>query len=145
MLSGVLIAATWHVPTQVPTIQEAIDAAVSGDTVLVDRGHYHQQLDYRGKALVVRGIGGAFTTALDGTGLPGSVVSFRNGEGRDSMLEGFEVRGGRAERGGGLYIAGASPTIRACLLSDNDEDVSGDGLVNATDLLLVLAAWGLCP
>jgi hypothetical protein len=33
-----------------------------------------------------------------------------------------------------------SPCLQGC-----HEDVSGDGRINTTDLLLVLAAWGMCP
>ena len=42
-----------HVPTDQPTIQAAINAAVNGDTVQVSPGIYHENINFMGKAITV--------------------------------------------------------------------------------------------
>ena len=52
------VAQTIHdVPTTYATIQEAIDAAVDGDLILVASGTYSQDLVIDSKAIEIRGVG----------------------------------------------------------------------------------------
>ena len=44
----------WNVPGNFMTIQEAIDAAKDGDSVVVDPGTYTENIDFLGKAITVR-------------------------------------------------------------------------------------------
>src|SRR5215813_10443901 len=105
-------AATIRVPANMPTIQAAIDAAASGDTVLVSPGTYVEQIDFRGKAITVASESGPATTTINANGA-GSVVTFRSGESRSSLLTGFTVTGGSNLYGGaGVLVSGSSPTIR---------------------------------
>jgi len=108
------------------SIQAAIAAAGDGDVVHVAPGTYVEDLDFLGKAIIVRGAG-ADTTVVQGTGT-GPVVTFASGEGPASVLDGVTVTGGRAFRGGGVYVAGASPTILRSTIADNRADVQGSGL-----------------
>jgi hypothetical protein len=115
-------AATLYVPDDYPTIQQAIDAATSGDIVLVSPGTYDERIDFSGKAITVRGSGGAEATTINAP-LPGSgsVVTFANGEGLDSRLEGFTLTGGWTEYpgGGGICCDHTSPTILNNIISNN--------------------------
>lgn len=56
------------------TIGNAIQAAVSGDTILVAPGTYRENLDYRGKNLVITSTDGPEVTVIDGGGRNASVV-----------------------------------------------------------------------
>jgi len=69
-----------HVPGDYPTIQAAIDAAVAGDTVLVDPGTYVETINFRGKAITVKSAYGPKVTFIDGN-RRGSVVTFDSREG----------------------------------------------------------------
>ena len=51
----------------------------------------------------------------------GRVVAFQNGEGSNSVLEGFRITGGTDARGdgSGILVAGTSPTINDCNITGN--------------------------
>jgi hypothetical protein len=49
--------ATLEVPSEYDTIQEAVDAAVNGDTVLIATGTYHENVVVTGKAISIKGDG----------------------------------------------------------------------------------------
>jgi serine protease len=107
-------AATIHVPADQPTIQQAINAATNGDTVLVSPGTYLEHIDYHGKAITIRSTGGPVQTIIDGTNT-GLVVEFQSQEGAQSILTGFTIRRG------GLDMFGASPTITQNIFRDNTD------------------------
>lgn len=113
------------------SIQAAINSAQDGDTVHVAQGTYYQSIDFLGKAITVTGANRA-TTVLDASSLPNrSVVSFQSDEGRDSVLEGFTIRGGTGSPysgkmvGGGVYIDGSGPTVLNCIIEDNHTGIGG--------------------
>ncbi|MHC4946249.1 MAG: hypothetical protein ACYTG7_24820, partial [Planctomycetota bacterium] len=81
-------AATIHVPGVYPKIQEAINAAANGDTVLVAAGTYYERINFKGKAILVKSSDGPEVTVIYGNDID-TVVKFINGEGLDSILEGF--------------------------------------------------------
>jgi len=85
-----LIADTINVPGDYARIQEAIDAALGGDTVLVAPGTYEERIDFKGKSVTVQSEHGPEVTVIDAEYL-GTAVSFQNGEGPDSILDGFSI------------------------------------------------------
>jgi hypothetical protein len=98
-----------------PTIQAGIDSAAAGDTVLAQAGTYSETIDFKGKAITVRGASGPGNTILDGTGTAMAVVTFQSGEGRESLVEGFTIRSGVH----GVFINLAEPTIIGNIISGN--------------------------
>lgn len=90
---------TIHVPADYSTIQEAIYAASSGDTILVAPGTYLENINFTGKDLVVQSEEGPETTVIDG-GQSGSVVTFEYGEGAEARLTGFTLTNGLGQDGG---------------------------------------------
>jgi hypothetical protein len=79
LICGSAVASTIKVPADQPTIQDGINAAVNGDTVLVAPGTYNENINFNGKAIVVRSSGGPKVTINDGGSL-GAVVTFSTGE-----------------------------------------------------------------
>jgi len=112
-------AAIVHVPADAPSIQQAINVAVDGDTVVVSPGVYPELINFSGKAITVTSEAGPASTTIDGRGL-GSVVTFTSGETRNSVFSGFTVRLGFSTLfGGGIFIRNSSPTIRGNRITSN--------------------------
>ena len=101
------------------TIQSGIDAAGTGDTVLVAPGTYNENIDFKGKAITVTSSDGAAKTILDG-GSKGPAVSFITNETSASIISGFTIQhgGNFIQYGpsyspalGSIYVITSSPTI----------------------------------
>jgi len=126
--SGLSFSATLDVPGDFSTIQEAIDAAAEGDTVLVDPGTYVESLDFGGKAITVTSSGGAAVTTIDGN-RTGRVVKFAYAEGLDTVLDGFTITNGLVSlNGGGIICYYASPTITDNIICGNQAERDGGGI-----------------
>jgi hypothetical protein len=114
------LPATIQVPGDFPTIQQGIDNALNGDTVLVAPGTYKEGVSFLGKAVTVMSQDGPEATWID----PGSwksAVTFENGETKDAVLQGFTLTNGRNnDGGGGIRCIGASPTIQDNCIVDNN-------------------------
>lgn len=125
-----LFAATIHVPADQPTIQAGINAASTGDTVLVASGTYKENINFSGKAIAVKSSNGAGVTIIDG-GQNGPVVAFQNGETNASILQGFTIQNGNytagVGEGGGISIEGSSPTIKNNRVTHN-KACEGNGI-----------------
>lgn len=129
------IGAVIKVPGDYAAIQQAVNAAKKGDTILVAPGIYKEHINFKGKAIVLRSDGDGLPstqdpapeqTVIDGE-QSGSVVWFYSGEDMDSVLEGFTIRNGgglydpgtNAFYGGGICGIGTSPTIKGNIIRDN--------------------------
>lgn len=109
------------VPGDFATIQAAITAACDGQSIDVAPGTYVESIDFLGKPITVRSTDGPEETIIDGTGAEDFVVKFVNGEGADSVLHGFTITNAPANPlGAVLADDGSEPTIRNCVITDND-------------------------
>ncbi len=81
------------VPSDYVSIQEGIDRAVDGDTVLVAPGEYHECLNFGGKHILVKSSSGPTQTVITGDSTA-VLVTFDSGEDRRARLDGFTIRGG---------------------------------------------------
>ncbi|MHA2010661.1 MAG: right-handed parallel beta-helix repeat-containing protein, partial [Promethearchaeota archaeon] len=124
-----------YVPGDYPTIQEAINASNSGDTILVSDGVYTENINFLGKSILILSENGPeFTTIEIGiSGYP--VVSFISGEGRNSILEGFTVTGDLSKWG--IYCNSSSPSIIGNILTYHEAGVkveNGGPLIRRNDI-----------
>jgi subtilisin family serine protease len=101
-------------------IQEAIDVALDGDTVVVGMGTYYESIDFKGKRITVRSVAPGDSAVVAGTvidgGDSGRVVTFASGEGPETVLSGFTIFGGEV----GIYCYGSSPVISNCVVRDGE-------------------------
>lgn len=134
------------VPGDYPGIQEGINAAKNGDTVLVADGEYFENIHFRGKRIVVGSlfiidgdtrhivktiINGSKSTQKD----TGSCVVFGPGEDSTATLEGFTITGGTGtsyvfgggaaifREGGGIMLHKSSATIKHNIIIGNEAKV----------------------
>jgi hypothetical protein len=116
-------AAQWIVdddgPANFASIQAAINApyVLVGDTIVVRAGTYRENLYLESKDLAIRSERGPFVTILDGQE-SGSVVSLLD-RGAGTRIEGFTIRNGRDQTGGGIWIFGGAPVITRNVIESN--------------------------
>ncbi|MBN2619879.1 hypothetical protein JXB22_02220, partial [candidate division WOR-3 bacterium] len=100
-----------HIPGNYPTIQQGLNAAQNGDTVLVAANTYIENISWP----TIDGIrlmseSGASSTIIDGNAA-GRTITFPNYSFTlNTVITGFTIENGSAERGAGMYVYG-SPYI----------------------------------
>ena len=130
---GIPLAVTLTVPDEYSTIQDAINASRSGDTVLVSQGTYIENLSIEGKAIT---LGSLFLTTQDTSYISstiidgnqtGSVFSILNGGDGQTSLIGLTLQNGSGTGddfylpwtgGGGIFTKDANITLDYCVIKD---------------------------
>src|SRR5713101_4645851 len=121
-----------NVPGTYATIQAAIDASSSGDTVMVAAGTYFENIDFKGKLITVQSAQGPSVTTIDGSNLA-PVVNFSTNETAAAVIQGFTLQHGNATfafgyEGAGVHISGASPTVAGNNIVANTSCANGVGI-----------------
>ncbi|MDP2896184.1 MAG: right-handed parallel beta-helix repeat-containing protein [bacterium] len=145
---------TWHVDASVSasgtgkswvdafkTIQEGVDAASDGDTVVVAEGTYVENVQFDGESVVLKSKDPLDASVVDRTVIDGNragpVVTFAGTENATCVLSGFTLRNGRASLGrvrdgGGVYGGTGDThtcaTIEHNVVTGNQAEGSGGGL-----------------
>ena len=153
ILSPEINAVIINVPSEQPTIQDGINRAANGDTVLVAPGTYTENINFNGKNIVVASYfhttqdeNYITQTVIDG-GSPlnsdyGSVVTFENNEDNTAILCGFSITNGSGNymqpyesipdywvyAGGGIYCTYANPQFKNLKIYQNSVTNWGGGI-----------------
>ncbi|MBK9403031.1 MAG: T9SS type A sorting domain-containing protein [Ignavibacteria bacterium] len=137
-----------NVPSQYPTIQSAINASSNGDTVLVQPGTYLENVNFRGKKIVLTSryyqsneYSFIQTTIINGSSPAhpdsASCVIINNHEDSTTVLQGFTITGGGGTKwtdehgaglfreGGGVLVAYSNPVIQHNIITGNHCDLGG--------------------
>ena len=125
------------VPGDFISIQAAIDASVQGDTIFVEPGVYKENIDFKGKEIIVCSLDPddpevVGNTIIDGN-YQGTVVTMNSGETESTVLNGFTIRNGDAgtSNGGGILIANASnPVVKNNIIINNTAQYGAGICVN---------------
>ena len=145
---------TLRVPAAFASVQAAIDSARPGDTVLVAPGRYYENLQLRGRNIVLtsefarrndRGV--IARTILDGSRPKNpdtaSVLIIDGGEDSTTVIQGFTISGGRGTRwldprhklwyreGGGILCEFSAPVIQHNIIEGNEAVSMEDSVASA--------------
>jgi len=121
-LNCIVNASIRHVPAEFATIQEAVNAATSGDTVLIANGTYSGQgnIDVlvTNIEIVIRSESGPYYTIIDAE-KQSRAFTFAEGLGQNTVLEGITVRNCCQDlRGGILLNEGSKIRIEDCIIEN---------------------------
>jgi hypothetical protein len=114
------------------TIQEAMDFAISSESIIVRPGTYsgvgNRDIDFNGKSVKIRSQNGPATCIID-CQRAAQGFTFHSGESAEALLDGLTITNGFAVMGGAVSCEkGSSPTITNCTFSNNSAAASGGGM-----------------
>ena len=144
-------------PDDFNNIQAAINDANNGDIIEVQPGIYtgvgNRDIDFLGKAITVRSIEPddpniVAATIIDCNGSaaqPHRGFFCHNDEDSNSVLAGFTITNGYAERGGGICCEESRPTIKNCIITGNTAKHDGGGLCSCLPIFLPPPPGGPIP
>ena len=121
---------TWWVPNDAGTIQEAIDAANPGDTVLVRSGTYHEHDIFMKSGITLLGETGEAAGVVIDAGAKGRIM-YCEDLSSETTIKGLTFRDGAIElmmNGAGIYLANSSPNIVNCDFVSNNAQGHGGGI-----------------
>ena len=123
-----------HVPSEYETIQEAIDAALPHDAIIVADGTYtgsgNRGISFRGKTLVLRSENGPANCIIN-CQTDDNAFELDQGESNEAVIEGFTIINGDngSTSGGAIRCTNnATPTIRNCIIADCRTGNSGGAI-----------------
>ncbi|MDP6612064.1 MAG: tandem-95 repeat protein [Candidatus Marinimicrobia bacterium] len=121
---------TLKVPSAYSTIQAGLNAATSGDVVLVSAGTYTENIiwpDVNGIKLI--SVGDSSNTIIDGGGTSSVIYMNPSSATIDTttLIQGFKItNGGGIRFGGGIYLKKVNPLIKSLIITGNNTSYSGN-------------------
>ncbi len=125
LLISVLVAETYYVPADYPSIQIGINNLVNGDILLVSPGIYYENIDFLSKKITVASL--YYTTQdtsyisqtiIDGSNI-GRVVAITDVSSDHPVLSGFTIQNGRSCGGAGIYCSHSNAILSHLIIKDN--------------------------
>ena len=122
-------------------IQDAVNASIDGDTVLVWPGTYFENVDFIGKNITLASLmlttgneAFKYSTIIDGN-QTGSCIMFKTEE-TDAILFGFTLQHGSGNLdviygetfGGGVFMDHSNASIYNCIIKENKSSVQSGGV-----------------
>ncbi len=143
LLASAQAQQTRRVPQDLPSIQAAIDASASGDTVLVSPGTYTEHLTIDSKVIHLVSVDDASDTFLDGN-RSAPILTITNVHSLDTSVDGFTLQHGLRPgglSGGGILLINSGATLSNLTFNDiaGDNVFVSNGSVNLSDSLLTTA------
>jgi hypothetical protein len=124
------------------TIQDGINAASEGDSVIVRPGIYagdgNRNLQFGGTNMTLTSLGNTATTIIDCEGEDRAFNLFRSGEDTTCIVRGFTIRDGDApvSDGGAVLAYDAALTLEECVIEDCAAPNNGGGVYLADNTAL---------
>jgi len=131
ILISIGVAQVIRVPADMGVIQDALNACLPGDTVIVSPGTYYENLIWPNtQSICLISEMGPASTIIDG-GSISSVVTIDTGVDTSTNIKGFTIRNGSNSDGGGIYCNYSSPSLENLIVSENTAVNGGGILFNA--------------
>ncbi|HKS36467.1 MAG TPA: right-handed parallel beta-helix repeat-containing protein [Verrucomicrobiae bacterium] len=143
---------SWN--TAFATVQEGVNAAITGDEVRVAAAIYPENITLKNGIVLYGGFAGTETnltqrnwsnnvTILDGR-RTNSVVLVQPGAGTGTRIDGFTIRNGflsgSSDKGGGILCSNASPVVANNIISSNSAP-SGGGIYCYRSAAVITNNW----
>ena len=135
-LPSVILVKAPQLPGDVETLQAAVDAASDGDTILLKKGTYHENIVIN-KSVTLIGFGPGNTIISGDTGteiIKGGVINITKpllqSSGPNVTLVGMTIMQGTAQYGGGIFNSEGTLTLSGVSITISTASFSGGGIYN---------------
>ena len=121
-----------NIPDDYPTIQEGLNMANTGDTVLVAAGTYYENIIWP-ETNEIKLIGsGEDNCIIDGNSLARVIYFGQDLNGiidSSTLITGFTIQNGNSPCGGGIFFYNSEPNLVNLRITDNSAVSSGGGIM----------------
>ena len=142
-LPSVILVKAPQLPGDVETLQAAVDAASDGDTILLKKGTYHENIVIN-KSVTLIGFGPGNTIISGDTGteiIKGGVINITKpllqSSGPNVTLVGMTIMQGTAQYGGGIFNSEGALTLSGVSITNSTASFSGGGIYNQMGIVVM--------
>ena len=130
LLFSSILSNTIYIPNDYSNIQDGIDNANNGDSILVYPGTYYENLEINEKSIILLAVNSSDSTIIDGN-YAGPVIIFNNVNTEPVELNGFTIQNGNGEFienatfGGGILSKDSYSIIKNSVIKNNSAFAGG--------------------